>query len=325
MGKFVDFIVDYDPDPRVVGKRILKNITTMRLKYNKPCIIFVGGDSGEGKSTFGIKLLEIVDEAYGVELDIENQIIYIPLEYAHKIKKILYGKGKFKKYRAIQLDEAREVIKAKLWYTFINQALADINVLTRAIKPIVTIIISQKIKDIDSSIRSTLTYYMTASRPLGKRTRVKIWRLWMDDRDIENPRLRKRRLKGYIIKDGKRIPFTPKYFEVEMPSKKIMKEYNETNTKAKGDIIKRKLDAILQEIKEDLGEPLERVTTIANYYVNNPESIHLVMRRYRNKLKAKTEVKKLHGFTVKESKEFEKILMEKLEKKGMVEQAKKSI
>jgi len=321
VGKYIDFVVEYDKDPKVVGKRIITNIITQRLKYKKPVIIFIAGDSGEGKSYAALKIMEIINEFYGVKSDVATQVIYTPLDYATKIDTILYDK-KFKKYRLVILDEARELLKAKLWYSFINRAMADINAMMRKIKPIAFIVVSQFIKDVDADMRRTLTFYIKASRPLGKKTRLQIYRMWKDDRDIERPTLKKRRLRGFVIKNGKRILFKPKYFRVSLPQEDVRKKYEEMNYSEKSKIIKRKLNKLMIKINEELGNGDERTVTLAKWYAKHPQSLSLIMTKYRGKLKLKKDIQKLHDLTRKEAKHFQAVLFEELQKEGLMESHK---
>ena len=318
MGLTIDFVVDWKDDPAEVGRSIIRNIVVGRLKYKKPVIIFIGGKSGEGKSYTGLKIMEIINDYFGVKTDVDSQVIYTPLEYGDKINKILFDKA-FKNYRVIMIDEAREVISAKLWYSFINRALADINAMMRRVKPICIIVISQFIKDIDVSMRRTLNYYVKAKRPLGKRAQFKMWALWMDDRNIENPQLRKRRIKGLVSKNGRRFRFAPKYFEVTLPDKAVIDRYEVENYECKATIIKNKLSELMREIEKEVGTASKKVDIIVDYYAKHPENLHLVVQRSRGKFKIRKDIQKLHDLDKDELSTFKEKLMAKLERNGLAE------
>lgn len=320
VGKFIDFIVPWSEDPAELGKNIIRNLVVGRLKAKKPCIIFLAGDSGEGKSYTGLKILEIINEYYGVETDVKNQVIYTPLDYTKKINKLLFDK-EFKNYRILMIDEAREALKAQLWYSFVNQALADINAMMRRVKPMAIIVISQFIKDIDVQMRRTLNYYGKCMRPLGKRTRLKLYTIWKDDTDIERPVLRKRPLRGFVIKNGKYITFKPKFFEITLPSEKVIEEYEAINYEEKSSIIKRKLDLLLRQIQKELGQPYDKVEMLADWYAKHPESIHLVLEKKRGRMQLRKDVRRLHDLTADEAREFERRLMEKLAEAGILAKA----
>jgi len=311
MGRY-DFVIPHDAEK--YGERIIQNIIVGRLKYNKPVILFLSGDSGEGKSFTGLRIIEIINKYYGVKTDVEKQIVYTPLEYGQKLDAILHDKA-LKKYRVIMVDEAREVIKAKLWFSFINQAISDINALMRSVKPIALIINSQSIRDIDKDVRFTLTYYGECFRPLGNRTRLKLYRMWKDTRDIESVKLRKRRITGYVRQpSGKYKKLTPKYFEMNRPDKELADKYDELNKQAKTTIIKRKFAELMQKIREEVGEPSQKVEELVKWYVAHPENINLVLEKKRGKLKLNKNVELIHSLTKEEKKEFQEKLLRELVK-----------
>lgn len=96
---------------------------------------------------------------------------------------VLHDK-KAKKLKVLMIDEAREVVPAKLWYHFINQAIADVNALSRTVKPICRIMVVQFIKDVDQATRRTVQYYFKCIRPLSGNVLFYPYRLWKDDRDL---------------------------------------------------------------------------------------------------------------------------------------------
>lgn len=319
MGKFTDFVVNYNENPEELGKEIIKSITINRLKAKKPSIIFITGDSGEGKSYTGIEVLEIVNEATGVDTlkYLNDQIIYTPLEYTRKLDKILFDK-KLKKVKVILIDEARELVKAKLWHSFINQAIADCNAMSRRIKPLVLIIVSQFVSDIDSDVRRTIMFYGKCARPLKGRTNFTLHRIWKDDRDIERPRLRKRGLKGYIIKDGVYSVFKPK-FTIKLPPKEVINKYEEQNFEAKSKIIRKKLENLMKMLDKEIGHEFDKVKELVDFYIKKPEMLKMIIERKHNKIKVKSKFRAMHDLTPIEVSEFQKLLIQELAKKGMAE------
>src|SRR3990172_1749681 len=115
-----------------VTKRILYSLIVKRIKHKKPCVIFISGDSGEGKSWSGISLQDIILETQGINLAeyFTDVNIFTPLEYPKKLDRLLYNK-ELKKVNVICLHEAREVIRAKDWRSFLTQSIADVNALSR--------------------------------------------------------------------------------------------------------------------------------------------------------------------------------------------------
>lgn len=319
-----DFVVRYDPQkeaPEELTKRILKGIIIRRLKYKKPAVIFLGGDSGEGKSYSGIRLLELLYEIQGLDVKefFRDVNIHTPLEYVSKLESLLHDK-RLKKANILCMHEAREVVKAKLWYSFVTQAVADVNAMSRTVKRMCFIIISQFIRDITPDIRYTLNFYMKVSRPRNQKPRLYINVLWKDDHDLEKPHLRKRRLSGYIIlPNGRYKRYMPQYLIMTKPRKELIEIFEKDDYESKALIIRNKLQKLLTEMKIDAEESTKKVDAMTNYYLKNQDNMELISKRYRNKWILKPEVKEMHGLTSEEVKMFQKKINERFKELGAIE------
>jgi len=322
MGKYIDFVVHEQADPEQTGKHILQHLTVNRLRAKKPCVILVVGDSGEGKSFTALKIAEVVNNYYNVDTlkTINDFIVYTPLEYTQKLDNILHNNEKrqdIKNLRVLMIDEAREVVRSHLWHSFINQAISDCNAMSRRIKPLVIIVVTQFVKDIDSAVRRTITYYGKCARPLTGSTRFDLFRVWKDDHDLERPKLRKRKVKGYIISKQKQYSLYTPEFEVHLPDKKIINAYEHQNFEAKSKILRKKLEDMLKMLEKDIGHEFDKVHALVNHYINNPDNLRLIITRRYNKIRVKKEFKQMHDLTNIEVSEFEKLILEKLAQKGL--------
>ncbi len=317
--KYVDFIVDYDPDPGVLGRRILNNMFLNRLKHKKPTVVMVAGDSGEAKSYNTLKMLEDFCKTWGISLSffVKHAVIYTPHQYITKMDKILYDK-KLKKVKAVMIDEAREVVDGKTWYEFTTRAIADINAMSRRIKPLVIFIVTQYIGDVAPAVRRTLTFYCKCIRPLGQKPRMFVYRIWKDESDIEHPRLKKRRVYGYVRKDGRRIRFKPS-FRFNKPNKEAIELYEQLNFDNKTMIIKSKLAKVLKRLELDRGN-FAKIDEMVKFYSENAELRALILAPARKgrKPKLKKDFYKMHDLSKVELDEFEKKFYEKLAEKGEV-------
>lgn len=326
---FCDFVVKYDPSKDTLEeltKRILYSIIIKRTKAKKPTVIFMGGDSGEGKTYTATRFQELLMEVQGVDPRpyIEAMNIFTPLEYATKLNKILFDKA-LKKANIITIHEAREVVKARLWYSFLNQTISDINAMSRSVKRLVTIILSQFIRDVDSTVRYTLTYYCIVRRPKGKPARLYFNVLWKDDRDLEKPRLRKRKLSGYLVyPSGKMRRYVPSYFEMHKPSKDIIEVIERKDRDAKIGIIRKKIDKLVKEIREDIGQEGQKVEVMLKWYLEHPENLSKIGRQFRGKWKLRPEVKNMHELSLGEALEFETKLNERLKEKGVIREVEEN-
>lgn len=321
---YCDFVIKHDPDKETseeLTKKIFYSVFIKRLKAQKPCIIFMSGESGEGKSYSALIFQMILLEIQGLYLkDYINHInVYQPLEYPKKLKAILFDK-ELKKLNIICMHEAREIVKAKLWYNFLNQSISDINAMSRKVKRLITIIISQFIRDISTDIRYTLNYYCVVRRPKNKPARVYINVLWKDDRDLDKPKLKKRKLSGYIVlPNGAYKRYVPKYLECRLPPKEIRDEFDRKDFESKAHIIKKKIDNLIKEMEQDIGETTNKINTMVDWYVGNPTSLNMIGKVYRGKFKLRKEFKTMHEMNDFESIQFEKRLNEELDKQGVVE------
>jgi hypothetical protein len=311
-----DFLVSFNPDvesDEVLGTRIIQSLFYGRLKQNKPCRVFVGGDSGEGKSLGAIKIAESLLASDGLDLvNYMNDVnIYTPIDYPTKMKNILFNKD-LKNVRILIMHEAREIIKAKLWQSFISQAVADVNAQARHIKRLVTVIVSQFIRDITLDVRYTLNFYCTVERPRNSNARMRIYILWKDDSDIEKPKLRKRRIFGYIRTPNKTYKFSPKYLILGLPSKELRNLFDKADYEAKEKIIKHKLEKVVKLIEADIGIGSSKIDSIVEHYSSNPENLNLIGKTKRGKFVLNPSFISMHDLTAEEGRLFSARLFEKI-------------
>lgn len=316
---FTDFRVRYDPKTDTiqdVTDRILYSLFIRRTKFKKPAVVFVSGDSGEGKSvsTIGIQYALMRMKELSLSEYMNDINVYTPFEYPEKIDALLHDK-RLKKINMICVHEARELVRAKNWQRFLTQAIGDVNAESRSIKPLIFFIISQFIRDITTDIRYTLNYYIKVNRPMGKSyARMQIFVMWKDDRDLEKPKLRKRRVSGYLVyPSGKHRRFIPPYLEMYLPPKDIVERFNVNDVAAKKGLIRGKLDKLLAEMKKEFVKESDKLNLIANYYTSNQDLLNTVGRRYKGGFKFKTEIIDMHNLSKNESKKLEKIMIKKVE------------
>jgi len=321
---FCDFVVKYDPTkdtPEEVTKKILYSVVIKRLKAHKPCVMFLGGDSGEGKSLTALRLQQLLLEIQGLDLKqyIDDINVFLPIEYPKKLDRLLHEK-ELKKVNILCMHEARTIIKAKLWYSFLSTTIADVNALARSVKRVCTIIISQFIRDITNDTRYTINFYCIVRRPKQKKARLYINVLWKDDRDLEKPKLRKRKLSGYLVyPNGKYRRFVPQYLEMNLPPKELVGIFETKDREAKSGIIKNKISKLIKEMETDIGKDSNKVDTMVDWYIENSENIHLIGKKSRNKWKVSPRFRDMHDLTKEEANRFEHNLNERLKAKGVIE------
>lgn len=324
-----DFVIDYSSDNNEMMKNILRNIMVNRLEENKPCVIFVTGASGEGKSILAIKLSMVINEYYGIDTlsVLDDIIVYTPFQYMSKTEALLFHEEKnrpdLKRVKVIIIDEARETMRAKDWYTFINRAIADCNAMSRAIKPMVIIIVSQFIKDIDSDVRHTFNFFIECKRPFRQSTRFTIEKVTIDNRDLERPKLRKRNVRGLIRKfTGKKHTgyLTFPHFKVSMPPPDITEKYRKSNYQEKAKIIHLRMAQSLEIMKKQYGPGFQTVESLVKYYMDNPDQLLLIRDKKVKKTRLNKQFDVIHPhLTSVEKQEFLIRIDEEIKKKGFKE------
>lgn len=313
-----DFIIRFDPNTETkedISKKILKSIILNRLKDRKPAPIGIFGESGEGKSYAALKIQEVLLEMQGLDIKdyLDYMNVYIPIQYPEKLDALLHNK-ELKKVNIICMHEAREVVKASQWQSFLNQAIGDVNAMSRTIKRLCIMIISQNIMDISKEIRHTLRYYCKVMRPRRQHTRLYINVLWKDDRDVQQPRLRKRRLSGYIVYPGNKYRrFIPEYIELRRPPKEVTAVFEQHDFEAKSFIIKNKLNKLLNEMRKDMDIEDNKLNIMLDFYMKNQETLSMIAKRTKRKgYKILPNIREMHGLSKEEAIKFEGMLQEKL-------------
>ena len=308
MGYWYDFAVKYDSSKDTaedITKKVLHSIILRRLQYKKPAVIFIGGKSGEGKTHTAVKLQQLLLEIKGLAIRdyLEDINVFTPLQYPKKLNNLLYDK-RLKKVPIICTHEARTIIKASNWRDFLVTSIADVNAMSRAIKRLCIMIISQNLKDIAREIRLTINYYCTVSRPIGHKARLYIHTMYEDDRDLDNPKIRKRRLTGYLVSPtGKYKKWTPQYLEVSRLDKDIAKALDKADVDSKSAILRNKLNAML------------------TWYMNNSDNLLTLGKVYKGKIRLSNDFKEMHTLSDKELVKFQDMInnamQERNEKEGV--------
>jgi len=326
---YPDFVVKYDPKidtNETIRDKILYNLIVRRLKYKKPAVIFISADSGEGKSYSALTLQELIASLSGWDIYkcINDINVYTPLQYPEKLNRLLFPKEnetdkeyikELKKANVITVHEARTLIKSKKWQNFVNQAVSDVNAMSRSIKRMCFIIISQFIRDISVDIRYTLNYYCKIYRPLGQRANMKMHKMWKDDRDLEKPKLRKAKVKGVLLyPNGRRKDYIPSHFEMPMPDKKLIKIFEDQDYESKSVILHKIMEKMVLEMKTEITEESDKVNAMVDWYSKDTRRLDQIGRATRSgNWKIEKEVKQLHDLTATEFKEFKQKVSRRLQ------------
>lgn len=319
-----DFVVKYDPTTDTeqdLTDRILYAIFVRRAKRKKPTYMFIGADSGEGKSWAALKLMERLLAIQGEDIReyMDDINIYTPFEYPKKIRNLLFAKH-LKKINVCTMHEARELIKAKKWQDFLAQSVSDINAQSRSIKRLIFIIISQFIRDITTDVRYTLNYYCKVERRLWEgHSRLYINVMWKDDQDLERPKLRRRKLKGFLVyPNGRKRMFCPQYLVIGRPSDELVDLFEKRDREAKAEVIKRKINKLVKEMEMEEGRDDKKILAMTEHYTKHQDQLPLIGKQLKKGFKLNKEFAAMHDLTKEEEADFKKLLDKKLKDIGMI-------
>jgi hypothetical protein len=152
---------------------------------------------------------------------------------------------------------------------------------------------------------------------------MQIYTIWEDDRDLDNPKLRKRRLCGYLkYPNGKYKKWTPQFLEVRKLDKDIAELLDRADVDAKSGILKGKLNKLMKEMKKDIGNDNNKIDTMVDYYIENNESLQKIGRVKRGKLVIAKDFKEMHALTEYEVKDFTDKLSKRMQEEGIVNEQK---
>lgn len=307
-----------------IGEEVIRRVLNMRIESNKPCITFIGGDSGEGKSLGVLRINEVafIEEIEkDPELFLQHQVIYTPFEYPRKFKWILFDKDA-KGRKVMIFMEARELVKAKMWYTVVNQAISDVNAMSRTVKPLAFTMVSQDITDIDKELRRTINFYGWCLRPFRYHTKLYFYTVYKT-RNIENSKIMQKRLHGMIFTPTKSEHVQIDKFVLNLPKKEMRNRFEQLDFEAKSEIILRKLDMLEKLLQLELPK-LTKLETLIETVIKDPTILQFVLSRNNKtgKLKVKPQFITLYNMTSEEGKDFEKNLILRLKGSGMMAEEK---
>ena len=270
------FLVKYDGDIIKTTKRIIHALIVNRIKKHKPCVICIVGKSGEGKSNVGLFISDATYELEGIDFVdyVQPTVIMSATEFGAKTRDILRS-PELKKAFIIMIDEAKATVNSQDWATAVNRTIAMVNSLSRAIKPMAIIIVAQSLKDIDRATRETIDYYIKVTRD-DDGGHAKIYEFWVDDRDLDRPKTKKRIVSGMIENEKGNIqPYQLNKITFGKVRKDVWNKYNGIMYEAKDKLIEAEFENLDRYMQDKYSnKEIERVVKIAEYLQESPEQIN---------------------------------------------------
>lgn len=252
-------------DDKFISQELLRSLTINRIKADKPSVILLTGESGEGKSATALRLATDILALQGIEVReyLNDIIVYNPFEFAEKIDSILHDE-RLKKINVIILDEARGIVKAVAWNSFVNQAIADINAVSRGVKPLVIIIVSQDVGDIDRPTRKTIKYEFICSRPLHGKVRIHpvVFYKYRLRGSVEKIELRYRNLKILVKSRLQSQSISPPVLVVDRVPDDIWAKYKESEVERKTKLIRNRTQKMVEKLKKEWSGEDSRVDKV---------------------------------------------------------------
>lgn len=325
----LDYIVRMGPEgfdsPEVFVQAIYQMIVKRRIKMRKPTIIFLDGESASGKSFTALKLQDIILGLQGIDaLEYVKDInVTQDEDFPEKYDKFLFNKD-LKKVNVFCIHEASKAAGAKDWFEIRTRAIASAHRMARSQKVFVMIIISQGLDTVAREIRKQITYYVScdlSGEPNNKKVSLRWYRIYLDSRDIETIRLKKRRIKGFVIDENNRYRLTiPQYINISLPREELVKEFEEYDRGGKIAMLKKDINDMKEHfLKINPTKLLEKHEKIAEYYVKHPAELSEIGKYFNGKWRPKEDFRRLHGLDKKEVKLLVGVINEKLQATNLIQ------
>lgn len=310
----VDVVVHWNNDEHQFMVDVLNHLFIRRIKAGIPVFIAIVGRSSSGKSAFSILMQDILYKVRGLDyMDyVEDTILIQPSQYSKKVKEILDKKNKkMKKAFTLQTDEAKFLINSESWASFRNKAIRTITATSRAIKPLLFLVIAQLMRDIDKPTRMSLDYYFEIKRVPGQPPKVTPYVLYEDTDDIEKVKVKKRRLQVVVVyPNGARRKVLP-IFRPRMPRPELYGKYNAFEVKAKQEEIFKLLDDLDKDIEKLSGDYSAKVKEFAQHLIDNPAELEKLGEFKRGKWRMTKDSMTKYNYTRNQFQMIEEIIHKK--------------
>lgn len=309
---------------KLLGSKFLENLFEKWYEEQKKTtlIIFIMGQSGVGKSTIMLKLMYLFEkfsqkkeDRKEFNFDINQQIIYTPVEYGKKIENWIKSN-----YYTIGIDEARFLVSARTWQNFLNRIITEVNATIRQIKYEncnncgIIFINSQDIKDVDKALRKTVKYLIYTYIDSEGYRRIKIYETFYNLTDD------KLYIKKLTISTCDLI-IQAKTKVLLFEDNELLKKYHKNIVEAKSQILRKKFEKLEHALKQELGE------TFNKNILRNDEVFNMIknMASFSEKrgvyfTREKQEIiMRMFNLTKKEFKEiFYKAFLDELKQRNLI-------
>jgi hypothetical protein len=311
-----DFEVQWQGNMPDTVTEIFDHLFYRRIKGHKPCVILITGGSGEGKSSVGLHIADKQFEHKGLDFaDYVGKSVVGGIEdFEPKAKAVLF-EHKMKKCFVLMIDEAAATVNSKDWASLTNKAVNFINHMSRAIKPLIIIIVAQSLLQVDSQTRQTVNFYMKVHRSYPNPAQVKIYRFVVTDKDVLKPKLEKRLVRGNIVY-GKKKEFT-ELRDIQFPKVRqaVWDIYEKNMLESKAKLLEDEFDKLAKHLKEKNEDfKLAKYDKLTKFLTDNPYILNQFTTFRKDKWKLKEDFVINFGVSKRDKGVIEKMLIEKMSK-----------
>jgi adenylate kinase family enzyme len=314
MHTHVDFVVKWQGNIQDTTAEIFDHLFIRRIKAKKPCVILITGASGEGKSNTGIYLADKMFKREGLDfVNYVRQAVIGGIEdFGPKAKAILNDK-ELKDCFVIIIDEAAATVNAKDWSSLTNRAVNFISNMSRAIKPLLIIIIAQSLKQVDSQTRQSVNFYMPVTRTYNKPAKAKIYKFYVNERDLEKPKLQKRLVRGYIDYNDNKELIELKDIEFPKVRDEVWDLYKVDMIDSKSKLLEAEFDKLAKHLLEkNDNQQQQRIEALSKYLWSNKYILSNFAKFTKKKWSLKDDFLTAFSVTDLERKDIEKLLQTKV-------------
>jgi energy-coupling factor transporter ATP-binding protein EcfA2 len=309
-----DFMVEWQGDLQSTTAKIFYNLFIKKIKADMPCVICVTGKSGRGKSSVALHLADILFKLEGLDFaNYVNQAVVGSIkDFGPKTKAILHNK-EMKDCFVLIIDEARATVNSQDWASLINRTVAMVNALSRAVKPLMIIIVSQSLKDIDRQTRDTVDYYIKVTRNYSQPAKIKIYEFYVDDKDIDKPHTKKKLVRGLITQEGKKDTIELTRIEFPRVRPEVWEPYKKAMIESKNALLEEEFDKLAQAlIDKNDDSHKQRVDNLVNFLWSNKYILNNFAKFSRKQWTLKPEFVSNFMVNDSEKREIEKRLKYKV-------------
>jgi len=228
------------------GKTFFKRLALYHFRLKKNLFIAICGELGSGKSYAGLRIAEMIQERPPINL--RHQLIYYPTQFLKAIKT-----AKEKGYKVLIMDEAHTTMPSRTWYSFVNKAVWMVGTTFRQLHQLALIVITPNINWIERKLREVMNYYIYVERHAITKPIIHFYKIGFNYFDLRD---QQPYLKKIMIKyKGKMVIL--KRIRINLPSERLIKEYEEIAPKYKQKILETQMLNLERRIPKSEREVIE--------------------------------------------------------------------